>query len=62
LTAPRPYTICNEDDGFEDLQVGDEIDEDETIHYIYIYITDTRNDSPDLKIGYTKNIKQRISN
>lgn len=39
-----------------------EIDEDETIHYIYIYITDTRNDTPDLKIGYTKNIKQRISN
>lgn len=39
-----------------------EIDENETVHYIYIYITDTRNDIPDLKIGYTKNIKQRISN
>ncbi len=38
-----------------------EIDEDETVHYIYIYITDTRNDIPDLKIGYTKNIKKRIS-
>ena len=38
-----------------------EIEEDETIHYIYIYITDTRKDSPDLKIGYTKNIKKRIS-
>lgn len=39
-----------------------EIDEDEKVHYIYIYITDTRKDIPDLKIGYTKNIKQRISN
>ena len=39
-----------------------EILADEKIHYIYIYITDTRKDIPDLKIGYTKNIKQRISN
>lgn len=42
----------------EDIQIS----ADEKIHYIYIYITDTRKDMPDLKIGYTKNIKQRISN
>lgn len=42
----------------EDIQISS----DEKIHYIYIYITDTRKDMPDLKIGYTKNIKQRISN
>ena len=42
----------------EDIEMSD----NEKIHYIYIYITDTRKDIPDLKIGYTKNIKQRISN
>jgi len=32
----------------------------EELKYIYIYNVDTRNDIPELKIGYTKNIKQRI--
>ncbi len=33
----------------------------EELKYIYIYNVDTRNDMPELKIGYTKNIKQRIT-
>ena len=38
----------------------EENDTSEKNNYIYIYNIDTRNDIPELKIGYTTNIKQRI--